>query len=56
MKWKKGETTARNERRYINQMQQGDWDYKSDGMNTLKYELVSIEEINPKAKMINVKL
>ena len=56
MKWKKGKTTARNERRYIKQMQQGDWDYKSDGMNFLKYELVSIEEITPKAKMINVKL
>jgi hypothetical protein len=56
MKWKKGETTARNERRYIKQMQRGDWDYKSDGMNSLKYELVSIEEINSKAKMINVKL
>ena len=55
-KWKKGETTARNERRYIKQMQQGDWDYKSDGMNSLKYELVSIEEISPKAKMVNVKL
>jgi len=37
-------------------MQQGEWDYKSDGMNSLKYELVSIEEISPKAKMINVKL
>jgi hypothetical protein len=56
MKWKKGETTARNEKRYIKQMQQGEWDYKSDGMNSLKYELVSIEEITPKAKMINVKL
>ena len=56
MKWKKGETTARNERRYIRQMQQGEWDYKSDGMNSLKYDLVSIEEIAPKAKMINVKL
>jgi hypothetical protein len=56
MKWKKGETTARNERRYIRQMQQGEWDYESDGMNSLKYDLVSIEEIAPKAKMINVKL
>jgi hypothetical protein len=56
MKWKKGETTARNERRYIRQMQQGEWDYESDGMNYLKYDLVSIEEIAPKAKMINVKL
>ncbi len=37
-------------------MQQGKWDYKSDGMNSLKYELVSVEEITPKAKFINIKL
>ena len=55
MKWAKGETTARNERRYVLQMQQGNWDYKSDGMNSLKYELVGLEEITPKAKFINVK-
>jgi len=55
-KWAKGETTARNERRYVLQMQQGDWDYKSDGMNSLKYNLVNIEEIAPSAKMINVTL
>jgi len=56
MKWTKGETTARNERRFVKQMQQGKWDYKNDGMNSLKYELVSIEEITPKAKFINVTL
>ena len=56
MKWKKGETTARNERRFVHEMQQGKWDYKSDGMNSLKYELVSIEEITPNAKFINVTL
>jgi hypothetical protein len=55
-KWAKGETTARNERRYVLQMQQGNWDYKNDGMNSLKYELVSVEEITPKAKFINIKL
>ena len=53
--WAKGETTARNERRYVLQMQQGTWDYKSDGIKQLKYELVSIEEISPNAKLINVK-
>ena len=37
-------------------MQQGNWDYKSDGINSLKYELVSIDELTPKAKMINIKL
>ena len=56
MKWAKGETTARNERRFVHQMQQGEWDYKNDGMNSLKYELISIEEITPKAKYINVTL
>ena len=55
-RWAKGETTARNERRYVLEMQQGTWDYKSDGINQLKYELLDIEEINPKAKLINVKL
>jgi hypothetical protein len=55
-KWAKGETTARNERRYVLQMQQGKWDYKSDGIAQLNYELVGIETISPKAKMINVKL
>ena len=37
-------------------MQQGKWDYKSDGMNSLKYELINVDEIAPKAKMINVTL
>ena len=55
-KWAKGETTARNERRYVLQMQQGDWDYKSDGIKQLKYELVDVTQINKNAKMINVKL
>ena len=54
--WAKGETTARNEKRFVYQMQQGKWDYKSDGINSVEYELVSIEEITPKAKFINIKL
>ena len=54
-RWAKGETTARNERRYVLEMQQGKWDYKSDGIKQLKYELVGVEEITPKAKLINVK-
>ena len=56
MKWAKGETTARNERRFVHQMQGGTWDYKNDGMNTLKYNLVSIQELTDKSKMINVTL
>jgi hypothetical protein len=54
-KWAKGETTAKNEERYILQMQQGKIDYKSDGINSMKYELVSIDTIYDKHKMINVK-
>jgi hypothetical protein len=37
-------------------MQQGEIDYKNEGMNTLKYTLVDIKEITPKAKLINVML
>jgi len=55
-KWAKGETTARNERRFVHQMQQGKWDYKSDGINSVKYELVCKDEIYPSATMLNVKL
>ena len=53
-KWAKGETTAKNEFRYIMGMQQGKINHKTDGMNTLKYTLVGVEELGPKAKMINV--
>ena len=52
--WKKGETTAKNEERYVLGMQQDKIDYKSDGMNSLEYKLLSIEELTPWAKMINV--
>lgn len=54
--WVKGETTARNERRYITEMQQGKSDYKLDGINSVKYELDSIENIKNNAVIINVKL
>jgi hypothetical protein len=54
-KWAKGETTARNERRYILKMQQGEIDYKNDGINNMKYELLSIDTIYNRHKMINVK-
>ena len=55
-KWAKGETTAKNEERYILQMQQGKIDYKLDGINSMNYELVSIDTINNQHKMINVKI
>jgi hypothetical protein len=55
-KWAKGETTARNERRYILEMQQGKIDYKRDGISNLdtKYTLVGIHTIFNNHKMINV--
>jgi len=55
-KFVKGETTARNERRYVLQMQQDKINYKNDGLSTLKYELVGIDQLTPWAKMINIKL
>ncbi len=55
-KWAKGETTAKNEKRYILQMQQGKIDYKKDGINNIKYELINIKKITDKSVMINVKL
>jgi hypothetical protein len=55
-KWAKGETTAKNERRYILEMQQDKIDYKSDGINSVSYELVSVDTIGGKHQMINVKL
>ena len=53
-KWAKGQTTAKNEFRYIMGMQQGKINHKKDGMNTLKYTLVSKEEIAKNCFMINV--
>jgi hypothetical protein len=55
-KWAKGETTARNERRYVLQMQQDKIDYKSDGINSVKFEKINITDITDKAVMINVKV
>jgi hypothetical protein len=54
--WVKGETTARNERKYITEMQQGKTNYKEDGINTVQYELIDIEKINYNSIFINVKL
>jgi hypothetical protein len=55
-KFVKGETTARNERRYVLEMQKGSWDYKGDGIKQLKYELVDEKQLTPWAKMLNIKL
>ena len=55
-RWKKGETTARNERRYVLEMQNGKWNYKNDGIKQVQYELISEQQLTPWAKMINIKL
>ena len=52
----KGETTARNERRYVLEMQRGKLNHKEDGIKQVKYKLKSIEELTPWAKMLNVEL
>ena len=54
--WKKGETTARNEKRYVLEMQKGTWDYKNDGIKQVKYKLINEEVLTPWAKMINIEL
>lgn len=54
--WKQGKTTARNEKKYVLEMQEGISNYKTDGMNSLKYELVSVDELSDCAKMLNVRL
>jgi hypothetical protein len=54
-KWAKGETTAKNEKRFVTEMQQGKINYKEDGMNSLKYELVNTEMFSDNCIMINVK-
>jgi hypothetical protein len=54
-KWKKGETTARNEKRFVTEMQQGKIDYKNDGISNLKYQLKDVY-YNNNVKIINVEL
>ena len=55
-KWAKGETTARNERRYILEMQQDKIDYKNDGINNMKYTYIGTDIIFGRHKLINVKV
>ena len=54
--FKKGETTAANERRYVLQMQEKKINYKEDGIKQVKYELVGEKVFTPWAKMIDIKL
>ena len=50
-KWAKGETTQETKKGLSTKCQQGKWDYKSDGIKQLKYNLVSVEEITPKLNL-----
>jgi len=53
--WAKGETTAKNERRFVTEMQRRKLDYKSDGINNMKYELISTKDLGNNVLLINCK-
>jgi len=58
-KWIKGETTARNEKRLVAEMQQKKIDYKKDGMNNILdvTEVIDIDEkMLPNTMIINTKM
>jgi hypothetical protein len=55
-KWSKGDTTAKNEERYVLQMQQGNIDHKKDGIKQVKYTLKSETILTPWAKVLNIEL
>ena len=52
---KLGEITAKNEELYRLQMQKNKIDVDSNGVNQMKYEIVSEESIYNRHKMINVR-
>ncbi len=54
-KWAKGETTARNERRFVTQMQKRAINYKTEGYNSMKYEVVSVKDLGNNTILINCK-
>ena len=57
--WKKGETTAKNEKRFVSEMQQGLINYKEDGLSNI-LNVMDIDNIDvslyPNTKFINVKM
>lgn len=57
--WKQGETTARNEKRFVTEMQQQKINYKEEGINKIM-DVLTIENIDetlyPNTKFINVKM
>ena len=54
--WFKGETTARNEKRFVTEMQQNKIDYKSDGINNVNYNIVKTINYSDNCKMYNIEL
>jgi hypothetical protein len=58
-KWAKGETTARNERRFVTEMQQGKINYKEDGLNKIM-DVLDVDNVDDtlysNTKFINVKM
>jgi hypothetical protein len=58
-RWAKGETTARNEKRFVTEMQQGKINYKEDGlsqiMNVLEIDNID-DTLYENTKFINVKM
>jgi hypothetical protein len=57
--WKKGETTARNEKRFVTEMQQGKINYKEDGLNKI-LEVLEVDNVDdtlyPNTKFVNVRM
>lgn len=56
-RWAKGETTARNERRFVTEMQQGKINYKNEGINKIMdvLEIKNIDDTSyPNTNIINV--
>ena len=57
--WAKGETTARNEKRFVTEMQQNKINYKEEGFNKIM-DVLTIDNIDdslyPNTKFINVKM
>ena len=57
--WAKGETTARNEKRFVTEMQQGKINYKEDGLNKIM-DVLDVDNVDDtlylNTKFINVKM
>jgi len=57
--WKKGETTAKNEKRFVTEMQQGKINYKEDGLKQI-LDVLDVENVDqtlyPNTMFINCKM